>query len=110
MKKKKILLGLILFGLGIIGILSILTMNIPLPPEAEAILKDRFTPQQIKMLTLINPTIMMVIAVIVGTILYQKVNLKVPLIEKMVGIKNDNLNPSNILKYGILGGVYQEFY
>jgi membrane protease YdiL (CAAX protease family) len=105
MKKKKILLGLILFGLGMIGILSILTMNIPLPPEAEAILKDRFTSQQIKMLTLINPTIMMVIAVIVGTILYQKVNLKVPLIEKIVGIKNDNLNPSNILKYGILGGI-----
>lgn len=105
MKKQKALLGLILFGLGLIGILSILTMNIPLPPEAEAILKDRFTHQQIKMLTLINPTIMMVVAVIVGTILYQKVNLKVPLIEKMVGIKNDNLNTSHILKYGILGGV-----
>ena len=105
MKKQKALLGLILFGLGLIGVLSILTMNIPLPPEAEAVLKDRFTEQQIKMLTLINPTIMVIVAVIVGTILYQKVNLKVPIIEKMVGIKNDNLNISNILKHGILGGV-----
>ena len=105
MNKQKVLLGLILFGLGLIGVLSILTMNIPLPPEAEAILKDRFTPQQIKILTLINPTIMLIVAVTIGSILYQKVNLKVPLLEKMVGIENNILNPSNILKYGIFGGV-----
>ncbi|MEQ8240931.1 CPBP family intramembrane glutamic endopeptidase [Marinoscillum sp.] len=105
MKKKKALLGLILFGLGLIGISSILTMDLPLPPEGEAILKERFTQQQIKMLILINPTLMMIIAVVVGTVLYQKVNLKVPLIEKVVGIENDNLNISNVLKYGILAGV-----
>ncbi|HUH51974.1 MAG TPA: CPBP family intramembrane glutamic endopeptidase [Flavobacterium sp.] len=105
MTKQKVFLGLILFGLGLIGILSLLTMNIPLPPEAEAILKEMFTPQQIKMLTLINPTIMLIVAVNIGTILYRKVNLKVPLIEKIVGITNDNLNILNILKYGILAGV-----
>lgn len=105
MKKQKAVLGLILFGLGIIGVLSILTMEIPLPPEAEAILKDRFTPQQKKMLTLINPIIMLIVAVFVGSILYEKVNLKVPLIEKAAGIKNDNLNTYSILKYGIFGGV-----
>ena len=105
MKKRKILLGLILFGLGIIGILSILTMNIPLPPEAEAILKDRFTPQQIKMLTLINPTLMLVVAVLIGTILYQKVHLKVPFLEKIVGLNTDNPEAYSILKYGILGGI-----
>ena len=104
MNKQKVLLGLILFGLGLIGVLSILTMNIPLPPEAEAILRDRFTPQQIKILTLINPIIMLIVAVIIGSILYQKVNLKVPLIEKLVGVENNNLSPFNILKYGILGG------
>jgi hypothetical protein len=51
MKKQKAVVGLILFGLGIIGVLSILTMDIPLHPEAEVILKDKFTPLQIKMLT-----------------------------------------------------------
>jgi membrane protease YdiL (CAAX protease family) len=105
MNKQKVLLGLFLFGLGLIGVLSILTMNIPLPPEAEAVLKDRFTPQQIKILILINPIIMLIVAVITGSILYQKVNLKVPLIEKLVGIENNDLNPSNILLYGILGGI-----
>lgn len=105
MEKQKTVLGLILFCLGIIGVLSILTMKIPLPPEVEVILKDKFTPQQIKLLTLINPTIMLVIAIIVGTVLYQKVNLEVPILEKLVGVKKDDLNTSSILKYGILGGV-----
>ena len=102
---KKITLGITLTILGLLGIASMLTMNIPLPPEAEAILKDRFSPQQIKLLTLINPTIMLIIAVIIGTILYRMVNLKVPLIEKLIGIEVDNLNISDILKYGVLGGV-----
>jgi len=102
---KKISLGIVLTIIGLIGIASILTMNLPLPPEVESILKDRFTPQQIKLLTLINPTIMLIVAVIIGTILYRKVNLKVPLIEKMIGIEDDNLNISNILKYGVLGGL-----
>lgn len=102
---KKIRLGIVLIIIGLIGITSILTMNLPIPPEVEGILKDRFTPQQIKLLTLINPTIMLIVAVLIGTILYQKVNLKVPIIEKMIGVENDNLNISNILKYGVLGGV-----
>lgn len=98
---KKITLGITLTILGLIGIASMLTMSIPLPPEVEALLKDKYTPKQIKLLALINPTIMLII----GTILYRKVNLKVPLIEKLIGIENDNLNISNILKYGVLGCV-----
>jgi len=98
-------LGLILFGFGLLGILSMLTMDIPLPPEAEAILKNKFTPLQIKLLTLINPTILVMFMVIIGSILYEKVNLKVPLIEKIVGIEPNEYNFSNILKYGVIGGV-----
>ncbi|MHC2993123.1 abortive infection protein [Pontibacter sp. HJ8] len=105
MRKKKIILGVILTILGLIGIASILTMNIPLPAEAEAILKGKFTDEQIKLFTLINPTIMLLGAVIVGTIFYQKVDLRVPLIEKIVGIENGALNLPEILKYGISGGV-----
>lgn len=102
---KKIALGITLTILGLIGIASMLTMNIPLPPEAEAILKDRFTPQQIKLLTLVNPTIILIIAVVIGTVLYRKVNLKVPIIEKMIGIEVEKFNFSDIVKYGILGGI-----
>jgi membrane protease YdiL (CAAX protease family) len=104
MNKKKLILGLILTILGMVGIASILTMDIPLPPEVEALLKDRFSPGDIKLLTLINPTIMLILAVVIGTVLYQKATLKVPIIEKVVGIRND-INLSDILKYGVLGGV-----
>jgi len=43
--------------------------------------------------------------VIIGSILYEKVNLKVPLVEKIVGIELNEYNFLNILKYGIIGGV-----
>ena len=91
--------------LGIIGVASMLTMDIPLPPEAEAILKDKFTAGQIKLLTLINPTILLIIFVVIGTILYQKVNLKVPIIEKLIGIRKESIKTISILKYGIVGGI-----
>ncbi|AZZ57857.1 CPBP family glutamic-type intramembrane protease [Riemerella anatipestifer] len=106
MKKQNIELGLILLCLGMIGVFSILTMEIPLPPEAEVILRKSFSPLQIKMLALVNPTIMLIVAVVLGTILHQKVNLKVPIIEHIVGIKSHQLpNLQNILKYGVLGGI-----
>ncbi|MEL6863765.1 MAG: CPBP family intramembrane glutamic endopeptidase [Bacteroidota bacterium] len=105
MNQQKIGLGAILFGLGLIGILSILTMDIPLPPEIEDLLKDQFTAQQIKLLTLINPTIILLIAVIVGTLLYDKVSLKVPLIERVLGMKGEHLKPSTIIQDGVLGGI-----
>ena len=91
MTKKKILLGLILTILGTVGVATILTMDIHLPPETEAILKGKFTADQIKLLTLINPTILLVLFVVIGTVLYEKVDLKVPFIEKLVGIRKGKL-------------------
>ena len=103
MKKKKLLLGVIIFGLGLLGVLSILTMEIPLPPEAEEMLKD-FTPIQKKLLTLGNPMFMLIVSVIIGTALFEKVNLKSPIIEKIVGLE-ENVDYSGILKFGVLGGI-----
>lgn len=105
MNSKKIYLGFILTILGIIGIGTMLTMDFLLPADIETILKEKFTPLQIKLLLLINPSILLIIAVIVGTILYQKVNLKVPIIEKLVGINKDRLNLQSIVIFGIVGGV-----
>jgi hypothetical protein len=93
MNKKRIILGAILALLGIIGIASMLTMEIPILSEAEAVLKGKFTDQQIKFLILINPTILLLISVIIGAILYQKVKLKVPIIEKLVGNEKRRLKP-----------------
>lgn len=105
MKRKKLYLALILFFLGMLGMLSMLTMDIPLPEEILSVLGDQFTPSQIKLLILINPTIILIVAVLVGTLLYQKVNLSVPIIEKLLGIKEDAIQLREILLYGISGGV-----
>lgn len=108
-KKDKFIVGIVLFFLGFLGILSILTMDIYLPKEAEEILRSKFSDNQIKLLLLINPSIILVISVIVGTILYKKVNLKLPIIEKLLGIKKESINFINILKYGVIGGVISGF-
>ncbi|WP_162416787.1 CPBP family intramembrane glutamic endopeptidase [Cyclobacterium roseum] len=105
MKKKKFYLALILFVLGMLGMLSILTMDIPLPEEVLSVLEDQFTPTQIKLLILINPTIILIVAVLVGTLLYQKVNLSVPIIEKFLDIKQDSIQLREILLFGISGGI-----
>ncbi|MDN3689554.1 CPBP family intramembrane glutamic endopeptidase [Cyclobacterium jeungdonense] len=105
MKKKKFYLALILFVLGMLGMLSILTMDIPLPEEVLSVLGDQFTPSQIKLLILINPAIILIVAVLVGTLLYQKVNLSVPIIEKFLGIKQDSIQLREILLFGISGGI-----
>jgi hypothetical protein len=105
MNRKKIYLGLILAILGLIGTASLLTMDFALPAEIEAELKESFTPMQIKLLLLINPAILVIVAAIVGTLLFQKVNLRVPIIEKWVGIHREQLDVSGIIKSGIIGGI-----
>lgn len=105
MKRKKILLGLILIIMGLIGMATILTMDIPLPSDVEAVLKESYTPEQIRWLILLNPSILLVLSVVVGTVLYQRVHLRVPIIEKWVGINKEPLKLSDIVKSGIIGGV-----
>ncbi len=58
MKRKKIYLGLILIIMGLIGMFTMLTMDIPLPSDVEALLNESYTPGQIRLLLLINPSIL----------------------------------------------------
>ena len=105
MQKEKLLVGTVLFILGLAGVLSILTMEIPLPEEAEKVLNDMFSPQQIKILILINPTILLLVFVVIGTLLYDKVGLRVPVIQAF--IRRENVKPAlaDTLTYGVLGGI-----
>jgi hypothetical protein len=105
MNRKKFYLGLIMAVLGLIGTASLVTMDFPLPAEVEASLAESFTTIQIKLLLLINPAILVIVSVIVGTLLFQKANLRVPVIEKWVGINKVPLDVSGILKNGVGGGV-----
>lgn len=105
MIKQRALLGVVLFLLGMCGVLSMLTMEIPLPEEVKTVLEEQFTAEQIKLLLLVNPTIIMIVSVIIGTVLYHKVNLRVPLIEKFLKISSVSIDKLNIVKYGLLGGL-----
>ncbi len=101
---RKLKLGIILFVLGLTGILSLLAADInpaQLPPE----ITRAFTPGQLKLLTLINPTVLLVIAVTVGVNVHRRVNLHAPLIERhLLGAQN-NSRLSAIVPYGTAGGV-----
>lgn len=105
MKTNTLIFGLILFLLGMLGVFTVLTMDLPIPEEAAAILNERFSPFQIKLLLLINPTILLILAVLAGTLLHRKVGLEVPVIHDLV--YNKSLHPAakDIVKFGVVGGV-----
>ena len=97
-------LGLVLFFLGLVGVLSLLTAQVPsgLPAELTA----EFSPQQIQLLTLINPIFLLLLSVVVGALLYRKVGLEVPTLSALLGIgPGTEIKPGEQLKMGIALGV-----
>ena len=104
MQKEKLFTGLILFGLGMTGVFSLLGMEVPLPAEVEKIVADQFTTRQLKLLSLINPTVLLIITIVVGTILHEKVNLDVPMIKGALR-KEKRGNIRRIIIFGMAGGI-----
>jgi hypothetical protein len=98
----KLKLGIVLFVLGFLGILSILTATLPLPEELAAL-----PPALVNVLILINPTILLLVAVAVGTWLYDKVGFKVPVISSLLNIEPIDTKKVFVqqLKYGVSLGL-----
>jgi membrane protease YdiL (CAAX protease family) len=94
--KLKLKLGLILFALGFLGVLSLLTATIPLPDEFA-----QLPPVVSNMLILLNPTLLLFASVVVGTILYDKVNFTVPAISSLLKKENAKTIFVQQSKYGI---------
>jgi hypothetical protein len=92
----KLKLGLVLFALGFLGVLTLLTATIPLPDEIAEL-----SPVAVKFLMLINPTVMLLIAVLVGTLLYDKVNLTVPFISSLLKRESARAIFVQQMKFGI---------
>jgi len=94
----------ILFLLGIIGVLSLLTVDIPLDPEIEELLLKEMSTEQIKYVLLINPAIMVLLAVIAGSLTFRNASLDTPIIR---WICREHVRPPfvEILKAGIAGGL-----
>lgn len=104
MKSNKLKLGILLFILGFTGILSTLLLDIPLPEKYAAEINKVFSPELFKVLSLINPTIMLVGAIFIGVYFHEKVNLKVPILKSFIS-KTKIENAASIIKYGIIGGI-----
>lgn len=103
--KQRFKLALVIFFLGFIGVLSTLSMEFPLPVEARDLLNQTFRPWQIKALYLVNPTILLIMGVVLGSLFYKKVKLELPLIESLLfGKKLPKLYP--LLIVGIGGGIF----
>jgi len=98
----KLKLGIVLFVLGFLGVLSILTATLPLPEELAAL-----PPALVNVLILINPTILLLVAVAVGTWLYDKVGFKVPVISSLLNIEPIDTKRVFVqqLKYGVSLGL-----
>jgi len=103
--KPKLKLGLSLFALGFLGVLTMLTLQLP-----EGTIPDDFaklSPIVIKLLILLNPTIILLVAVVVGTLLFDKVKLTVPAISSLLKIERESIQPiiKQQLKYGVSLGL-----
>lgn len=100
----KLKLGLILFALGMIGVLSLLTISIPMDQLPEEVLKT-VSPEILKYLILINPAIFLLIAVITGTLLFDKVGLSIPAISSLLKSEPAPITFTAQLKAGITLGL-----
>lgn len=83
MKKINLKIAAVLFLLGMAGILSMLTVKLPVENIPQEVL-DKIPYDTLRLLVLVNPTIMLVLAIVAGINLYEKVNLTIPIITSII--------------------------
>jgi hypothetical protein len=101
--KFKLWLSLVIIGLT--GVASLLLSDLPLgnlPPEVT----EKIPAETLKFIILINPAMLVLIATTIGTILYDKVNLSVPLLEKLLDKRDaSSFSLKAIMVEGIVLGI-----
>ena len=100
----KLKVGIVLFCVGMLGVLSMLNTDIPLPEELKEKLLVKLTENQLKMALLINPTILLSVSTVVGVLLFDKCKFDVPILKNILGEKSD-VAFQEMLKSGLIGGV-----
>lgn len=100
----KFKMGITLFLIGFMGVLTLLSVSIPLENIPKEVL-DKISPQTLKYLVIINPSIFLLISVLIGTFLYTKVDLNIPTLSALLKIKSVNIPFIEQLKFGIILGL-----
>lgn len=102
---RKLKLAFVLFLLGFTGVLSLLWMEFPLPEGTREIVSLHFSEWQLKALLLVNPTLFLIAAVVLGTLAYEKAQLPLPIFYALVFKKKmPGLYPLIIIGMG--GGLF----
>lgn len=101
MRNQKLRIGLVLFILRFIGVLSNLTAKLPMNQIPEAV-KTQFSETALKILSLINPTVLLVAAIAVSVNLYKKVKLRLPIIEEMVNKESTGITKRKSLAMALV--------
>ena len=99
MENYKLKLAAVLFFLGILGVLSMLTVSIDtsgLPAD----LINEMPPIMLKVLPLLSPLILVIISIAIGTPLYDTVNLSVPTVSNIIFKQEWQRTFVEQLKYG----------
>ncbi|MBO9700061.1 MAG: CPBP family intramembrane metalloprotease [Sporocytophaga sp.] len=101
----KFKLWLTLTIIGLAGVASLLLSDLPLE-NLPAEVMEKIPLETLRFLILINPTILVLIATGIGTILYERVNLSLPLLQKILDKRvNTSLDLKGIVVQGCLLGV-----
>ena len=81
-----------------------LTVTIPLDSLPKEVL-EKISPETLKYLVLINPTILLLLAVLIGTLLFDKVGFSIPTISSILKIEDPEIKFIEQIKFGVLLGL-----
>lgn len=84
--------------LGLLGVFSLLTNEIPLD-NIPAVVLDKLTVAQLKYLSLINPLVLLGISILIGSVTHKKVGLKTFSL-----LQSESAEVKSNVKSGLLGG------
>lgn len=105
MKFSKKKLWFLIFFLGFLWILSMLTVDFHLEKIVPAEKLAWFEKWQINLLLLINPAILLAIATTIWVVLYDKMGFKLPIFEKILGKNETKIDYKNIVLSSIFSGI-----
>lgn len=96
-------LGILLFIVGFIGILALLKVDLPI---SNTVNPDTIPPPSPpKLLLLVNPTVMLVLFIVIGVSLYERMGFKLPVFEKIAFQRKVEIAYAGIFKLGVIGGL-----
>lgn len=102
--KAKFYKFLLIFIAGMLGVISLLFADIPIPDEVKAQLLTVVSEDLMMLFLLINPTILLLVSTLIGVNMQVKTELKTPVFDSLLSRDYSKVSWS-ILSYGVVGGI-----